>query len=79
MSRPGERDSPYGGMAATPARAPRAEAAFTQGVEQSCAALAEDFQPLSDQRASSWYRLTVAQNLLRKFAAGRPATEIHAL
>jgi xanthine dehydrogenase small subunit len=69
----------FGGMAATPARAPRAEAAFLQGVEQSCAALTEDFKPLSDHRASSWYRLTVAQNLLRKFAAGRPATEIHAL
>ena len=69
----------FGGMAATPARAPHAETAFAQGVEQSCAALADDFQPLSDHRASSWYRLTVAQNLLRKFAAGRPATEIHAL
>jgi len=57
----------FGGMAATPARAPRAEAAFAQGVEQACAALAEDFKPLSDHRASAWYRLTVAQNLLRKF------------
>ena len=59
----------FGGMAATPARAPRAEAAFAQGVEKACAALAEDFKPLSDHRASAWYRLTVAQNLLRKFAA----------
>jgi xanthine dehydrogenase small subunit len=57
----------FGGMAATPARAPRAEAAFAQGVEQACTALAEDFKPLSDHRASAWYRLTVAQNLLRKF------------
>src|SRR5688572_26348733 len=60
----------FGGMAATPARAPRAEAAFAQGVDAACAALAEDFQPLSDHRASGWYRMTVAQNLLRKFAAG---------
>jgi xanthine dehydrogenase small subunit len=60
----------FGGMAATPARAPRAEAAFSQGVEAACAALAEDFKPLSDHRASAWYRLTVAQNLLRKFALG---------
>jgi xanthine dehydrogenase small subunit len=38
-------------------------------VEAACAALAEDFKPLSDPRASSWYRLTTAQNLLRKFHA----------
>ena len=60
----------FGGMAATPARALRAEAAFADGVEAACAALAQDFRPLSDHRASAWYRLTVAQNLLRKFAAG---------
>jgi xanthine dehydrogenase small subunit len=58
----------FGGMAATPARAKRAEAAWPGGVEAACAALAEDFQPLSDHRASAWYRLTAAQNLLRKFA-----------
>ena len=60
----------FGGMAATPSRAPRAEAAFADGVDAACAALSQDFQPLSDHRASAWYRLTVAQNLLRKFAAG---------
>jgi xanthine dehydrogenase small subunit len=60
----------YGGMAATPARATKAEAAWSGGVEAACAALAEDFKPMSDQRASSWYRLTAAQNLLRKFEAG---------
>jgi xanthine dehydrogenase small subunit len=59
----------FGGMAATPARAPRAEAAYASGVDAACAALAEDFKPLSDQRASAWYRLTAAQNLLRKFDA----------
>ena len=66
----GEARFAFGGMAATPARAPRAEAAFADGVDAACAALAQDFQPISDQRASAWYRLTVAQNLLRKFAAG---------
>ena len=66
----------FGGMAPTPARAPRAEAAFSEGVEAACAALAEDFEPLSDHRASAWYRLTVAQNLLRKFAAAIPARAI---
>jgi xanthine dehydrogenase small subunit len=66
----------FGGMAATPARAPRAEAAFSKGIEAACAALAEDFKPLSDHRASAWYRLTVAQNLLRKFALGTQARAI---
>ncbi|MGH8689868.1 MAG: xanthine dehydrogenase small subunit [Burkholderiales bacterium] len=60
----------FGGMAATPARAPRAEAMFSGDIERACAALAEDFRPLSDHRASAWYRLTVAQNLLRKFHSG---------
>jgi xanthine dehydrogenase small subunit len=66
----GEARFAFGGMAATPARAPRAEAMFSKGVEAACAALAEDFKPLSDHRASAWYRLTVAQNLLRKFHSG---------
>ncbi len=36
-------------------------------VERACAALAEDFTPLSDFRASKEYRLLSAQNLLRKY------------
>ena len=32
-----------------------------------CAALAQDFTPLSDFRASKEYRLLSAQNLLRKY------------
>ena len=66
-------------MAATPARARKAEAAYASGVDAACAALAEDFKPLSDQRASSWYRLTAAQNLLRKFALGVSPREILSL
>jgi len=31
------------------------------------AALAEDFAPISDMRASADYRLRAAQNLLRRF------------
>ena len=73
---PGKARFAFGGMAATPARAPRAEAAFSKGIEAACAALAEDFKPLSDHRASAWYRLTVAQNLLRKFAMGVSSREI---
>jgi len=57
-------------MAATPARAPRAEAAYAKGVEAACAALAEDFAPISDMRASNEYRLLAAQALVRKFHAG---------
>jgi xanthine dehydrogenase small subunit len=63
----------YGGMAAIVKRAAAAEAAlagqpWTQGsVNAAKAALAEDFKPLSDMRASAAYRLQVAQNLLQRF------------
>ncbi len=62
----------YGGMAAIPKRAYRTEAALLGNVfdQQSLASaiplMADDFQPLSDFRASSQYRLRVAQNLLQK-------------
>ena len=60
-------------MAATPKRATRCEAALSAGAwteatcEAAAHALAGDFSPLSDMRASASYRLRVAQNLLRKF------------
>jgi len=60
----------FGGMAATPARARKAEAAYANGLEAACMALVTDFSPLSDQRASAWYRIRAAQALLRKFHAG---------
>ena len=69
----GETRFAFGGMAATPARARKAEAAFARGVDAACEALRQDFAPLSDHRASSWYRLTAAEGLLRKFAADVPA------
>ncbi len=62
----------YGGMAATPKRAAQAEAAlagrpWTEAtVRAAQAALARDFTPLSDMRASAGYRLKVAQNLLMR-------------
>ncbi|MCE4553224.1 xanthine dehydrogenase small subunit [Roseateles cellulosilyticus] len=62
----------FGGMAAVVKRAARAEAAVVgqpwveATAEAAAAALINDFQPLSDMRASSAYRLKVAQNLLRK-------------
>ena len=63
----------FGGMAGTPKRASRAEAAlvgrpFAQAsFEAAAAAVAEDFEPLSDWRASADYRARVAANLFRRF------------
>jgi xanthine dehydrogenase small subunit len=63
----------YGGMAATPRRAVRAEAALIgrawdlPTVEIAAAELAEEFQPISDWRAGASYRRDVAANLLRRF------------
>jgi xanthine dehydrogenase small subunit len=63
----------FGGLAATPARATATEAALTgrqwnqDSIELAAAALAEDFRPLTDLRASSAYRLQAAGNLLRRF------------
>ena len=63
----------FGGMAATPKRAARAEAAL-QGqpmsqaaFEAAARAVADDFTPMSDMRASAEYRARVAQNLFRRF------------
>ena len=63
----------YGGMAAIPKRArgceqalrgrPWTEATIARGRE----ALAREFAPISDMRASAVYRLLAAQNLLTKF------------
>ena len=63
----------FGGMAATVRRATQAEAALVgmRWDEATLAAaqraLARDFTPLSDMRASAAYRMQVAQNLLRRF------------
>jgi len=63
----------YGGMAGIPKRAEAAEAALLgrswneAAVAASIAALAQDFTPLTDMRASASYRLKVAGNLLRRF------------
>ncbi|MGH6926455.1 MAG: xanthine dehydrogenase small subunit [Propylenella sp.] len=63
----------YGGMAATPKRANAAEAALVgkpfdeRAVAEAAEALANDFSPITDIRASAGYRLKTAQNLLRRF------------
>ncbi len=63
----------FGGMAAIPKRAAAAEAAVLgqpwdgRSLEAARAALARDFTPLDDLRASAGYRLQAAQNLLTRF------------
>lgn len=63
----------FGGMAAIPKRAQHAENVlrgqpFTmERMTQAQHALEQDFQPLSDGRASSAYRLQVAKNCLQRF------------
>jgi xanthine dehydrogenase small subunit len=60
----------FGGMAETPRRATAAEAALTgqpwteSTVRAAANALATDFQPIDDMRASAAYRLKAAQNML---------------
>ena len=62
-----------GGMAATPKRAANAERALVNANlneratwRAALGALSKDFAPLTDQRASAAYRMTVAANLLEK-------------
>ncbi|WIY51909.1 xanthine dehydrogenase small subunit [Devosia sp. YIM 151766] len=63
----------FGGMAAIPKRASAVETALLgmpwtmESVEAALPAFAEDYQPLSDMRASAEYRLLAAQNLLKRF------------
>jgi xanthine dehydrogenase small subunit len=62
-----------GGMAATIKRATQCEAALAgavwneESISRAAAALAKDFSPIDDMRASADYRLRGAQNLLRRF------------
>jgi xanthine dehydrogenase small subunit len=63
----------FGGMAATPKRAPAAEAALTGATWNEATArgamdaLGTDYTPLGDMRASADYRRQTAQNLLYRF------------
>ncbi len=64
----------FGGMAGVPKRAAAAEAALTgqlfglAAMTQAAHAVADDFTPLSDMRASAAYRLRAAQNMLIRYA-----------
>jgi len=63
----------FGGMAATPKRAKAVEAALVgkawtmETIEAVLPTFGEDYQPISDMRASADYRLLAAQNLLKRF------------
>jgi len=63
----------FGGMAAIPARARNAEAALLgqtwneAAIDAAIHALAKDFTPLTDARATAAYRLQTAGNMLRRF------------
>jgi len=73
----------FGGMAATPRRARLVEAALIgepwneTTVARAMAAMAEDFAPIDDLRASAAYRSRVAQNLLMRLyiETSEPAQE----
>jgi xanthine dehydrogenase small subunit len=71
----------FGGMAGIPKRATAVEAALLgqvwslDTITAARTGFAQDFQPLSDMRASATYRLTTAENLLTRYfhdLAGAP-------
>ncbi len=74
----------FGGMAATPARAKRTEEALAGAIfsnetlAQAQAAMAQDFAPISDFRASADYRLRTAQNLLARWRLAAMGLEMEA-
>jgi xanthine dehydrogenase small subunit len=63
----------FGGMASTPKRASHTEAALVgkpwteMTLRAARAALATDYMPITDMRATAAYRMQVAQNLLERF------------
>ena len=71
-----------GGLAATVKRATNTEAAISgkpwteETIEDACRALADDYSPISDMRASADIRLHATQNLLRRFFAETVADDL---
>jgi xanthine dehydrogenase small subunit len=63
----------FGGMAGTPKRAGKAEAALIGNpfdaatFTAAAACLAQDFTPMSDMRASAGYRMQTAQNMILRY------------
>jgi len=75
----------FGGMAATPRRARAVESAllgqtWTEAtIRTAMGAFSEDFQPISDMRASAPYRIEVARNLLMRCWLADQGTETSVL
>ncbi len=75
----------FGGMAATPKRARAVETALTgqpwteSTVRAGMAAMAEEFAPLTDMRASAAYRLQAAGNMLWRYWAETQGSAIDVL
>ncbi|MDE1151665.1 MAG: xanthine dehydrogenase small subunit [Micavibrio sp.] len=71
----------FGGMAGTPKRADKTEAALKgrpwngDTLAQAQAQLAADYQPMTDVRASAEYRANIARNLLQRFFIETTAPE----
>ena len=65
----------FGAVAPTPIRAPRAEAALEgrapdgQTLEAAARAALEEIHPISDVRASDWYRRELVHNMLKRIFA----------
>ncbi|WP_033070535.1 xanthine dehydrogenase small subunit [Thalassospira australica] len=72
----------FGGMAGTPMRAKKCEAALIgkdwneANLNAAQVALANEFEPMSDMRASKEYRMLVAQNLLTKLFIETSAPDV---
>jgi len=75
----------FGGMAATPRRAPKCEAALegasycADTFDAAARALSDDFEPLTDVRGSREYRLEAAGNILRRTWLSAQGTAINVL
>lgn len=75
----------FGGMAGIPKRASAVEAALIgqtwtlDTVTKALPAFAQDFQPMTDMRASAAYRLQTAQNLLTRYFHDLAGTPVNVL
>jgi xanthine dehydrogenase small subunit len=75
----------FGGMAGIPKRASAVEAALLgqrwglETIAAAKAAMAQDFAPLSDMRASAAYRLATAENMLVRYYHDLAGTAVNVL
>ncbi|MEL6573042.1 MAG: FAD binding domain-containing protein, partial [Pseudomonadota bacterium] len=75
----------FGGMAGTPHRAAAVEAALVgqpwtaETIEAAASKMSDDYAPMTDMRASAAYRLTAAQNMLRRYFAALSGQPVNVL